>query len=62
MPQRKNSARLPAGARRVVLTVNLAPEIHKHLGKIAKGNRSMAIEELVRRHMAENRTPEPVAV
>jgi len=62
MTRRKNSARLPSGVRRVVLTVNLDPEIHRQLGKIAAGNRSMAIEELVRRYVAERpRTPEPAA-
>lgn len=60
MLRKKNSARLPSGVRRVVLTVNLDPEVHKELGKIARGNRSQAIEELVRRHVAERtRLPEP---
>ena len=61
MTRRKNSARLPSGVRRVVLTVNLAPDIHRELGKIARGNRSMAIEELVRRYIADRPTTTDIA-
>jgi len=44
-----------AKGRRISLNVNLSPEIHRELGKIANGNRSAAIEELVRQHLARVR-------
>ena len=39
------------GVRRIALNVNLSPEIHAELGQIAAGNRSAAIELLVREHV-----------
>jgi hypothetical protein len=62
MNQLTRSARLSRGRRRIALCVNLAPDIHKELGKIAGGNRSAAIEDLVRRHLAGRLTsvPEPI--
>jgi hypothetical protein len=45
--------RLPRGKRRIPLNVNLTPEIHRELGRIAGGNRSAAIEQLVRQYLAE---------
>jgi metal-responsive CopG/Arc/MetJ family transcriptional regulator len=47
--------------RRISINVNLAPDIHRELGKIAKGNRSAAIEHLVRQYIAERtKIPEPI--
>jgi hypothetical protein len=43
--------------RRISLNVNLDPEIIVELAKIGGGNRSKAIEQLVREHIA--RTAEP---
>jgi hypothetical protein len=48
--------------RRIYLNVNLAPDILHELGKIAGGNRSAAIEQLVRQHIAaRTRIPAPIA-
>jgi hypothetical protein len=53
--------RLPKGKRRIPLNVNLTPEIHRELGRIAGGNRSAAIENLVRQYLADRtRIPEPI--
>jgi hypothetical protein len=50
----QSSRRAPlAKGRRISLNVNLSPEIHRELGKIAGGNRSAAIETLVLRHIAD---------
>lgn len=51
--------RIPKG-RRVPITVSLDVKTHKALRKIGDGNRSRAIEELVRRHLAAKQIPEPV--
>jgi hypothetical protein len=37
--------------RRIALNVNISPETHRALGKISNGNRSAAIETLVRQHL-----------
>lgn len=50
MDYTNRSARL-SGVRRIALNVNLSPEIHAELGQIAAGNRSAAIELLVREHV-----------
>lgn len=42
--------------RRISLNVNLSPEIIDELGAIAQGNRSAAIEQLVREHIARTRS------
>jgi hypothetical protein len=56
--------------RRISLNVNLAPDVHRELGRIAKGNRSAAIELLVRDYIAKRTgiafpiaraAPEPIA-
>lgn len=61
MTKTTRSDRLPNGRRRISLNVNLAPDVHRELGRIAAGNRSAAIEELVRRHMADRtRISDPV--
>jgi hypothetical protein len=57
--------RMPiARARRIALNVTLAPETIEVLGRVGQGNRSAAIEELVRlyrrRELAIPRT-EPIA-
>jgi hypothetical protein len=44
--------------RRISLNVNLAPDIIEELGAICSGNRSAAIEKLVRDHLARTRDPE----
>lgn len=41
--------------RRISVNVNLAPQILLELAKIAGGNRSAAIEKLVREHIARTR-------
>jgi hypothetical protein len=41
--------------RRISLNVNLSPDILEELAKIADGNRSKAIEILVRQHIARSR-------
>jgi metal-responsive CopG/Arc/MetJ family transcriptional regulator len=41
--------------RRIAVNVNLAPETHRHLVKKGKGNRSAAIEELVRQDIERER-------
>lgn len=41
--------------RRISVNVNLAPAIIAELAKIAEGNRSKAIEQLVRSHVARGR-------
>ena len=46
-----------ARGRRICLNVNISPETHRALGKIAGGNRSAAIEELVRGHLERTRAP-----
>jgi hypothetical protein len=54
-------APLPRG-RRLSLNVNISPDVHRELGKLCGGNRSAAIEELVRRHVERlraERTPTP---
>lgn len=45
-----------AKGRRIALNVNLDPAIHRELGKIAHGNRSAAIEQLVRDYLARRAT------
>lgn len=47
------------GAKRIPLNVTVSPQTHEELGRIAAGNRSAAIEELVKRHLETQRTPEP---
>lgn len=57
MPVMDHSARqepLESG-RRVPITVNLAPYIIEELAAISGGNRSKAIEHLVREHIARTR-------
>jgi hypothetical protein len=49
-------ARLPKG-RRINLNVNLDPEIHSALGLLCGGNKSAAIETLVRQHLERLKTP-----
>ncbi len=48
--------------RRISLNVNLSPDAHRELGRIANGNRSAAIEHLVSEHLerkrAESQQPE----
>jgi hypothetical protein len=46
--------------RRIPITVNLAPDIHRELGKIEGGNKSAAIERLVREHIARRAEPATV--
>jgi hypothetical protein len=46
-------------ARRVRLNVTVAPETRIHLERIGDGNRSAAIEELVRLYRARELTPQP---
>jgi hypothetical protein len=46
-------------AKRVPLNVTLAPETHVWLARIGDGNRSAAIEELVRLYRARELTEEP---
>jgi len=48
--------------RRIPLSVNIAPDVHRELGKLCGGNRSAAIEELVRQHLERRGTPslEPI--
>jgi hypothetical protein len=58
MDTHKASRRLKYG-RRIAINVNLTPEIHEQLFALGKGNRSAAIEELVKRHVARHRL-EPV--
>jgi hypothetical protein len=54
--------RLPRGKRRIPLNINLTPEIHRELGRIAGGNRSAAVEQLVRQWVAERTSiPDPIA-
>lgn len=48
--------------RRINLNVNLDPDIHRALGRLCGGNRSAAIEQLVRAHMERLRAPDPDAV
>ena len=61
MNQLTRSARLPRGRRRISLNINIDPELLRELGRIARGNRSAAVEELVRRHIAtRTRIPEPI--
>lgn len=45
-------APLPEGARRIPLNVTLDPQTHRELGRIGQGNRSAAIEKLVRHYLA----------
>jgi hypothetical protein len=58
--------KLPKG-RRIVINVNLSPEVHEALAHICHGNRSAAIEVLVHQHLARMRleqcapTTEPIA-
>jgi hypothetical protein len=47
-----------ANGRRIVINVNLDPDIHQALGKICDGNRSAAIEALVREHLKRIKSPE----
>lgn len=44
--------------RRISLNVNLDPEVIDALGEICSGNRSAAIEKLVRDHLARTTRPE----
>lgn len=41
-----------ASGRRIPLTVNLEPQLHRELGLIGQGNRSKAIETLVKWYLA----------
>jgi hypothetical protein len=51
----KRRERLQQG-RRIALNVNLSPEIHRELEFICNGNKSAAIEFLVREHLLRRRT------
>lgn len=44
----KNRRTPQDGVRRIPLTVNLSPDVHLALQKIENGNRSAAIEKLVK--------------
>jgi len=50
--------RLPKG-KRINLNVNLDPEIHSALGLLCGGNKSAAVEALVRQHLERLKTPQP---
>ena len=56
------SRRLPLRrGRRIPLSVTVSPETHALLAKLGEGNRSAAIEELVRLHLLRERLdPAPV--
>jgi hypothetical protein len=60
MDQSTRRRRLETG-RRISLNVNLDPEVHHELGRICDGNRSAAIEALVREHLKRTKAPEPNA-
>jgi len=47
--------------RRIPVNLTLSPETHRELAKLGRGNRSAAVEELVRRHLLERaqEPPEP---
>ena len=49
-----------ARGRRIPINLSLSPECHRLLAKIGKGNRSAAVEELVRKHASNGATHEPV--
>ena len=44
--------------RRLAVTISISPETHKGLAKIAKGNKSAAIEQLVRDYFARRAAAE----
>ena len=48
--------------RRIPICLSLSPETHRELGKICAGNRSAAVESLVRDHVERLRAPIPELV
>jgi hypothetical protein len=48
--------------RRISLNVNLAPDILRELALISGGNRSAAIEKLVREHVARTQNSDSVTI
>jgi hypothetical protein len=44
--------------RRIPANLTLLPETHVYLARIGDGNRSAAVEELVRMHRARELTPQ----
>jgi hypothetical protein len=59
MPITQRRAPLERGGRRIQLCVSVSSETLRELKRIERGNRSAAIERLVREHVARRLESEP---
>lgn len=63
LPMDYTSRRAPLKkGRRINLNLNIAPDVHRELGRLCGGNRSAAVEALVHEHLARVRVPQPDTV